>query len=212
MTIIINEIEKEIFKEIVNIGLAKAADAFALIANEKVLISAPDLQIVEIENISTKVLSYESFTKVIESDLKGALGGKTYLLFSDIQSEKLINICLGPLKDNTPVDEQLKTSLLLEVGNIITGSLVTQLSNILKVGLFGSVPSMKNSNIQSLLQDLEKYTPGYKPFFFTVKTEFVYSWKSLEFPFLLVFNNEDFNKVIAIIKDINKKDGGLFKL
>ena len=201
MNLAINELEQEILKEIVNIGLAKAADAFAVIAKEKVLINAPSVQIVELEKVGNAVPEYEKFNIIIQSSLTGTLSGNTFLLFSEEQADRLAEICLGTLKTNSDHHyNQLRSSLLLEIGNIITGSLVTQLSNILKVNVFGSVPELKNNVIGNVLSSMNTAYPYYKPFIFTVKTQFVYSWRSVELPFLLIFDLDAFGKVLAIVR------------
>ncbi len=210
MNLAVNETEKEILKEIVNIALAKAADAFAIIAREKVLINAPRIEIVEVEKVSNTVPEYEKFNIIIQSSLTGILSGKTFLLFSDEQADRLSEICLGTLNlKNDTNNDFMRRSLLLEIGNIITGSLVTQLSNILKVELFGSVPELKNNIIGNVLINLNQDFSLYKPFIFTVNTQFVYSWRSFEFPFILIFDMNALGKVLTIIRNYTK-DGKPF--
>ncbi|HEX8547567.1 MAG TPA: chemotaxis protein CheC [Cytophagaceae bacterium] len=208
-SILINDLEKEIIKEIVNIGLAKAADAFAIIAKEKVLINAPNLEIAEVTEMGQLMPNYDKHNLIIESSLKGDLQGKTYLLFTEEQADKFAEICLGTTKLNSEQKEHLKKSLLLEIGNIITGSLVTQLANIFKMELFGSVPELVNNVIGNVLNNLNKEYNVYKPFIFTVKTQFVYSWKSLELPFLLILDLNAFLKVVEIIRKYNSQDKSL---
>jgi chemotaxis protein CheC len=201
MNLAINELEKEILKEIVNIALAKAADAFAVIAKEQVLINAPNVQIVELEKVGSAVPEYEKCNIIIQSSITGSLTGKTFLLFSEEQADRFSEICLGTLQVTSDKSyNALRSSLLLEIGNIITGSLVTQLSNIFKVSLFGSVPELKNNVIGNVLANLSNEYPLYKPFIFTVKTQFVYSWRSVEMPFLLIFDLDAFGKVLSIIR------------
>lgn len=211
MNYFINDIEKEILKEIVNIALAKSADAFATIANEKVLIDAPNVLILEPEEVTKVMPTYENHTFIIQSDLEGEINGKTYLLFSEDEANKIAEICLGTIKMKAENNSNLKESLLLEIGNIITGSLVTQFANIFKVNIFGSVPAFKNNLISNVLNNLAKEYPLYKPFIFTVKTQFVYSWRTMELPFFIVLNMEGFLKLLEIIRNYNKIDKSILR-
>jgi chemotaxis protein CheC len=203
MNLVINDLEKDIIREIINIGVARAADSFAGIAKERVVLNAPDLRIIDAEAIAGFFTSYEKHNVIIQSDITGDLDGKTFLLFTESQSEVLAQICLGNVKTDGLEHEYLKSSLLLEVGNIITGALVTQLANILQLKVFGSVPERKNNYIGNVLKNLSVQYPLFKPFIFTIQTHFVYSWKTFEVPLIMVFDLNALYKILAIIRSKN---------
>jgi chemotaxis protein CheC len=46
MYIIINELEKDVLREIISIGLARAADSFSSFAKGGVLLDVPDIKII----------------------------------------------------------------------------------------------------------------------------------------------------------------------
>ena len=211
MNLNITEIEKDIIREMVNIGVAKAADSFAIIAKEKVLINAPKIKVVDIDSIKNVVADYEKNTVIIQSDIKGDLDGKTFLLFSEPQAMGLAKICLGSFNSNGYEEERLKNSLLLEIGNIITGAIATQFSNILRLSVFGGLPILKNNFIGNILKSISEEYPVFKPLIFTIKTEFVYSYKSYELPLVLVFDLQALIKILAILRESNLEKFELLK-
>jgi chemotaxis protein CheC len=60
MTVLMNELERDIIREILNIGLARAADSFAVIAQERVMLEVPNLDLVPSQDIIGRVRDYQA--------------------------------------------------------------------------------------------------------------------------------------------------------
>ena len=211
MELHVSELEKDIIKEILNIGLARAADSFATVARDKVLLTVPDLRLIQLQDLVEMVKKYQGSHTLIQSDIKGELNGTTLMLFSAEHIEKLTQVCLsidfrfdGKLND-------MQESLLLEISNIITGALVTQLANILKTSLYGSPPVAPKGSLADSLRNILVRHPLFQPLIFTVITEFTNQSKHLEMPLLLFFDSETFFKMLEIIRGYKLFDENLFK-
>ncbi|WP_225986401.1 chemotaxis protein CheC [Rufibacter sp. LB8] len=203
MELQVNELERDIIKEILNIGLARAADSFAAIAKDRVLLKVPDLQLMEPEDLLKIVRAYESSHIIIQSDIKGELNGSTLMLFSDMHVQQLSNVCLGLQVDGKDPLSEMQESLLLEISNIITGALVTQLANILKANIYGSPPVAPKHDIAESLKDIFTDHPLFQPLVFTVITQFTNNYKKVELPLLLFFDTNTFIKILEIIRSYN---------
>ena len=94
MELQVSELEKDIIKEILNIGLARAADSFAVIAKDIVLLKVPDLLLTDPKDVINQVVKYEATHVIIQSDIKGDFNGCTLMFFSDAHIEKLAEVCL----------------------------------------------------------------------------------------------------------------------
>jgi chemotaxis protein CheC len=203
----VTELERDIIKEILNIGLARAADSFAAIAKDKVLLKVPDIQLIEVKELINLVTKYESTHFIIQSDIKGDFNGATLMLFSDDHITRLSEVCLNMLEVQKGEVNAMQESLLLEISNIITGALVTQLANILKSNIYGSPPKAPKSHIADSLKDILVQHPLFQPLVFTVITKFTHNFKSVELPLLLFFDTSTFLKILDIIRtfDMDKK-------
>jgi chemotaxis protein CheC len=204
MDIVISDIEKDILKEIVNIGLAKAADSFATIARDKVFLSVPDVQIINPSDMTSFMAEGERSDAVIQSDIKGDLNGKTFILFPDKQSTYLADICIGTATDFKGNYPAMKRSLLLEISNMLTGSIVTQLANIFKVHIYGSAPVAVPFGVRKSFGDLISDFPVFKPFILTVNTQFINSGRLVELPLIIVFDMDAVVKILDIIREQTK--------
>ncbi|GAA4297107.1 chemotaxis protein CheC [Nibribacter koreensis] len=203
MELQVNELERDIIKEILNIGLARAADSFAAIAKDRVLLKVPDLQLMEANELIEIVRAYEKSHTIIQSDIKGDLNGSTLMLFSELHIEQLSAVCLGMTVDPKAPLTEMQESLLLEISNIITGALVTQLANILKASIYGSPPVAPKNDIAESLKSIFTEHPLFQPLVFTVITQFTNNTQMVELPLLLFFDTTTFVKILEIIRSYN---------
>lgn len=196
----ITELERDIIKEILNIGLARAADSFAAIARDKVLLKVPDITLIEVKDLLSLVAKYESTHVIIQSDIKGEFNGATLMLFSDDHVRRLSEICLSMVDVQKGELTVMQESLLLEISNIITGALVTQLANILKANIYGSPPKSPKTHIADSLKGILVQHPLFQPLVFTVITKFTHNSRSVELPLLLFFDTNTLIKMLDIIR------------
>lgn len=203
MELQVNELERDIIKEILNIGLARAADSFAAIAKDRVLLKVPDLQLMEADKLLKIVRAYEDSHTIIQSDIKGELNGTTLMLFSQLHIQQLSYVCLNQKVELGEPLSIMQESLLLEVSNIITGALVTQLANILKANIYGSPPVAPKHEIAESLKSIFTDHPLFQPLVFTVITQFTNNSKMVELPLLLFFDTHTFIKILDIIRSYN---------
>ena len=204
MDIEIEEIERDIIREILNISLAKAADSFALIAKDTVLINVPDLQIITRERAVSEITERESVKVIIHSEIKGDLTGNTLMFFASRQIENLKQACLRDHFDR--ITEKELESLLLEISNIITGTLVTQLANILKLNIYGSVPHDPIYTAEMLEDDMRLNLLATRSFLITVNTLFINHKNEVGLPLMLIFDLPDIEKILTIIRKNNYKN------
>ncbi|WP_231717567.1 chemotaxis protein CheC [Hymenobacter sp. DG25A] len=203
MELHMTELERDIIREILNIGLARAADSFAVIAQEKVLLEVPNLDLMPLESMVDLVRKYENTHKIIQSDIRGDFHGTTLMLFSGQHVQRLSKVCLRlDVPESVEVDA-MQESLLLEMSNIITGALVTQLANILKANVYGAPPVSPSGDIANSLQGLIIHNPGWKPLIFSVITQFSDQNNSVELPLMLFFDRDTFVKILEIIRTYN---------
>ncbi|WP_439882798.1 chemotaxis protein CheC [Pontibacter sp. MBLB2868] len=196
----VSDLERDIIKEIINIGLARAADSFAAIARDKVLLKVPDIQLIEIKELIELVRRYENTHNIIQSEIKGEFNGATLMLFSDDHVVRLSEVCLSMLDVQKGELSVMQESLLLEISNIITGALVTQLANILKTNIYGSPPIAPKTSIADSLRDILVQHPLFQPLVFTVITRFTHDKRSVELPLLLFFDTKTLIKILEIIR------------
>ncbi|MDQ2771155.1 MAG: chemotaxis protein CheC [Bacteroidota bacterium] len=199
MNVSMTELERDIIREILNIGLARAADSFAVIAKERVLLEVPSIDLLMSEDIMAKVRDYQARNVTIQSDIRGDFNGTTLMFFSGQHVQRLSRVCLRYDSSETLQVNELQESLLLEISNIITGALVTQLANILKANIYGAPPTAPHGDIAESMQNLVP-EQQLQPLIFSVITQFSDRDNMVELPLMLFFDRETFEKILEIIR------------
>lgn len=200
MNLTMNELERDIIREILNIGLARAADSFAVIAQERVMLEVPNLDLLPSTDIISRVREYQSRYVAIQSDIRGDFNGSTFMFFSGQHIQRLSRVCLRMQVSESLVLDELQQSLLLEISNIITGALVTQLANILKANIYGAPPLAPTGDLAASLQSLMPEPDTLQPLIFSVITQFSDKDNSVELPLMLFFDRDTFEKILEIIR------------
>lgn len=171
--------EEEVAKQIISAGLVKAAESLTFFMNETItlkdfeedkLIEQPPLELGKKEEASILLLT----TKVI-GDIKGVC----CLIFSEEEADHLRQAALpAEILESPEMMAEMSDGIMLEVDNIISASVITQFSNLLKVKIHGGVPDLKRVNYQemeSIIQDdinNELYLISFKTSFESAKVAF----------------------------------------
>lgn len=143
MAIELNQVELDITKEIISIGIAKAADSFSFFIKGKVMINLMDLKVnfKKYFPLSRKYPTGRNY--LLTTVIKGELKGESYLLFNEQEAESIVDANLpDSIKNNPEEKAKMTEAFLLEIDNIITASVITQFSNIFQRKIYGDVPSL----------------------------------------------------------------------
>ena len=203
-----NKIEKDILTEILNICLAKAADSFAKISKDDVLINVPDIVLMREETALGELMQKADVEMLIQSEIKGDIYGQTLLLFSKEQVRQLNDVLLMRVDPN---NQGLMDSLLLEISNILTGTLVTHLANILELNMYGSVPNAPIYRNQITPKHVRLDMDMSRPILVTINTLFIKNKSKINLPMMLIFDVSNLEKVLQIIRRLNINNKFLMK-
>jgi len=140
----LNEKELDLAREIVSIGLAKAADALSFFTRDKVMLSHFDLHIRQLSNIDQINTKEGNNVHVALTQLIGEISGACGLLFSETEADNLLRVVLPPkIYEDPEKRAMMGEAMLLEIDNITTAAVITQFSNFLQFNMFGGVPQLQ---------------------------------------------------------------------
>lgn len=139
-----DKIEEDLAKEIINIGLAKAADSLSFFTHEKVFIRSMDLHFQKLSDLDPLTHKKGDDTHVLITEIRGEMLGVCFLIFNKEEAESLCDISLPEsVKKDSEKKKMMSEATLKEVDNIITAAVVTQFSNLLGVDIHGYVPILE---------------------------------------------------------------------
>lgn len=138
----LNASEIEAATNLLNGGLNMAKTSM-----EQILQSPIDLKKIDYGSESHELPHYETSKDgklhMIKTELKGQLTGSCFLIFSSAEVDKIHQACLPEevFTDDSEEGQMMKTAFLKEMDNMVAAAVVTEISNILDLELFGDVPS-----------------------------------------------------------------------
>lgn len=148
--------QKASARNIIHIGMEKAAESLSFFMQEKISLKEVDknncfdCEPLDIERKGEKNIHFLT-TKII-GDLKGIC----CLIFSENEANHLRSVALPQeILNNPEIMSEMADGIMLEVDNIISASVITQFSNILKVKIHGDVPNLKKFSYDDMIQFLK---------------------------------------------------------
>ena len=141
----------DVLKELINIGVGRAAGMLNDMLQSRVLLQVPYVKIftpatlqAEIEALGNEKLSTVRLT------FKGPFSGIASLVFPPDSAGKLVDILTGEELGETDLDS-IRIGTLTEVGNIILNGVMGSIGNVLEKHINYSVPTYLENNIEQLL-------------------------------------------------------------
>ena len=179
--------------KLINTALANSAEAFGKLIGQAVRLRASHLKVRPInEDLSRNISQYENIF-CITSEIKGELPAYSYLVFSQADSRQIFG--LYATKPNQTIDQELGEAMLKEMANILTASVVTQLSNFLGIHIYGYIPLLSSDSKQNIKDKIE-HEMGESAVCMYLQTHFITPSMNIQPDFIWTFNP----KMIEMIK------------
>jgi chemotaxis protein CheC len=186
-------------KDIIDLGLKKAAESLSFFMKEPISLKEVDFNVSNDQTISIKNTSSENNLYILSTEMKGELKGICFLVFNQEEKDEICKVALPPEIYNNPDKlKNMEEPLLLEVDNIISASVITQIANKLKQKVYGDVPKMTMMNAEGLKNAiLEQMSPD--KFIIGFQTEFISSKSNFNPEFFWVLDPKFFECVKQIV-------------
>ena len=158
MSIVLNEMERDVVTELFNIGVGHAAAAFGELTREKVQLAVPRVDIVNYTEAANQLAMVAGEPMIgIRQDFEGPLTGVAALIFPERRSLEIVRAAID---DRFPLDDvsELERETLLEIGNIILNSCLAAISDMLGMPTSASLPHLVQSAPPDLLDTLSART------------------------------------------------------
>jgi len=140
-----NEIDDQTIdaiREIVNIGIGRAAGQLQQMTGSHIHLQIPSIKIVpfdEITEAGNTIISGDTLSAVL-LDFKGTFSGMSAMVFPPDSAAALVMLLTGE-QEKSPELDAMRIEALKEVGNIIINAVMGSIANILSEHLTYSIPA-----------------------------------------------------------------------
>jgi chemotaxis protein CheC len=150
----LTDIQREVLKEVGNIGAGHAATSLADIMKMPVGLTEPSVARLPITGIRVKGGYDEGRVAALHMDVLGAVPGEIVILFDQEESEQFVKRFLTVQIGEMEVTQDLIEATLLEIANIIGGSYLTALANLVNKDLLPSTPRLVYGALDEIIERL----------------------------------------------------------
>ena len=138
----LDEISRDILKEIGNIGTGNAVTALSQMLMHPVDIAMPDLKILKYQEVCSLLDSADELQTGIMVGVGGEMEGMFLFLLSETFTMMVLNKILGEEEREFLNPGEMERSLICELGNIMCGSYINALASVMDLKLEVSVPDV----------------------------------------------------------------------
>ncbi len=147
---------KALSKDIFLKGYEKASKSFSNLSGDDVTVKNFELHFGEAPDLLYKIVKTRNPTVLI-TDIIGEAKGKSYLVFNETDSKAIPEILIKKMK-SLETNPDFGEIILKEVDNMVSASVITELSNQLDLKIYGDVPKYFSPEIVNkdwLLEEME---------------------------------------------------------
>lgn len=142
----IDSVQFDVLKELGNIGAGNATTALAKLINAKIDMKVPKVELLGFSDIAKVMGSEETVMVGILLMLEGDVNGMMMFLLEVESARNLVGKLMGIQTSADDVGKEfdsIQLSALNEIGNIITGAYLSALSDLTRLKIISSVPSLQ---------------------------------------------------------------------
>lgn len=163
--------EQQIAIKTIHRGHTMAAKSFSVITNQLVTAQTPVLKTV---NLSVPVPIKSRVVKLVTTEMKGDILGKSFLLLDEEDCNAINQSCLSPTHSGQD-REIMSQAIIKEIDNIISASVITEISNWLRVSIYGDVPHLYCGTLDTIKPKINDHFSefGNDNFYFFTNTYFL---------------------------------------
>lgn len=196
----IDEQAIDAIREIVNIGVGRAAGQLQEMTGSHIRLQIPSITIVpfnEITAAGSTLISGETLSAVL-LDFKGTFSGISAVVFPPDSAAALVMLLTGE-HEKSPELDAMRIEALKEVGNIIINAVMGSIANVLSEHLVYSIPTYYEGPITNLARlnrksDSDEYV-------LLARTNFLVEKLNIEGDILLILEIGSLN---ALVESINR--------
>lgn len=138
----LDEVSRDILREFGNIGTGNAVTSLSQMMDCAVVINTPVFKIVKYQEIYNILEKAEELQAGILVEVVGEMRGIFLFLLNDTFTEAVLNTLLEPKARSLTDLDTMETSLISEMGNIMCGSYIRALSQMLDSEMDVSIPHL----------------------------------------------------------------------
>jgi chemotaxis protein CheY-P-specific phosphatase CheC len=176
-------------------GYQNACRSFSNLSGDNVTVKNFELHFGEAPNLLNKIIKTRNPTVLI-TDIIGEAKGKSYLIFNETDAKAVPEMLISKMK-SLQTNPDFSEIILKEVDNMVSASVITELSNQLYLKIYGDVPKYlppEMVNKEWLQEEMEN---NYDMFAILSSANFSFEGNYKISPYFIWILDKDFYKSLS---------------
>ena len=188
--------EYKITSLIISNAIAHAAQSLSKLLKDEVKLFKLDLIDQLAYQVTLPDINEGKECYLLKTTIFGDIRAISNLIVNDIDAERIWQITQP---ENIPMQQEMQEAILMEMDNILTAAVVSEIANILQVSVFGGVPGLQKIPSSEAMSVILPDEEGYD-YQFILKTSFICKTTEINPSFVWFFQRELLDNVKQIIK------------
>ncbi|NVN99790.1 MAG: chemotaxis protein CheC [Geobacteraceae bacterium] len=197
----LTELQLDAFKELVNIGVGRAAASLNDMLDSHIMLEVPEVRMLDFDDMTGVTDNLAQDLSCVQLGFYGSFTGMAALVFPPPSAVQLVSALTG--EDATaPGLDGLIAGTLNEVGNIVINCVIGTIGNILERPLDFSLPNYLQGQLGELLKMGDD---DQRKKIILVRTHFTVLEKQLDGNIFLMFEAASFDALLLAIEQIHAR-------
>lgn len=193
----------DVLKELGNIGAGNATTALAQMLQCKVDMKVPQVRLLEFQDVGALIGGEEKIMTAIYLGVEGDITGSIMFLMDQETAKHLVSKMMMGMESGGERFNEMELSALQEVGNIITGSYLNSLSDLTRLTIYPTIPSIATDMAGAILSVPAIAFGVYGDRILLIQTQFS-DEVDLNGYFILVPDADSYGKILASLGIISQ--------
>ncbi|MDH5682549.1 MAG: chemotaxis protein CheC [Spirochaetota bacterium] len=195
----INEKQIDIIKEMLNIGVGRAANVLNTMLKSHVALYVPNVQIINIDMLEkTFQLAKDQSTAGVQIGFEGDFSGLSLIIFPMDSASKIVSEVIQDNVSKTGLNS-IQSGTLTEVGNILLNNVIGTFGNMLNTHMRYTLPEYFNGPVTNLI-DMQKISSS--AMILIAEAKFTIETLQISGEVMLIFEVDSFDLFIEAINSL----------
>jgi len=204
----LNEQQSDLLKEYVNVFTGKAASMLSEMANQKILLRVPEVEVLHMAQDGVdalKKISLFSEGHIVSSVMNFGhdFSGRALLIFPAEKAKNLVDACLGDgnEEDASAVSlEDTDFDVLKEISNVLLNSIIGEFANMLGVKLEFTLPDVELIFVSEFEQKM--YLKNNNIYILMLYTVFTLAETKVDGVVVIALGMDSLNMLVAKLNEV----------
>jgi len=197
---VLSKMQMDALQEIGNIGMGHAATSLSEMLDSRIDMGVPQANFIPFGKVIEIIGGYEELVSCVSLNLGGDVKGIVFFIFDEASTYRLVDMLTGRDDSSTTALDEIATSTINEIGNILTGAFVSAISNLTELRINTSVPIFAFDMLAAVFTSLMLETGRpIEDSVLTIETQLFKDDKEVRGYFFLLAETESISRLFATL-------------